>query len=196
MAIQDYDPTLHEPWKTVFWLIRTADWGPAASGLALANEIRALLRALHERAAEADEAKAVAASNYRWGYRSGMEPKCARCGHPQSWHRHDDSGPDDMICRCIGHDCMASGHRGTCDCPDFVEATNTAQPAPEPPQGNVGEAWERLLVTITHEIRVLRSSADAECLATAMRLDDARATVGAALTRGEQAEDGRDWPET
>jgi hypothetical protein len=60
--------------------------------------------------------------------------RCARCGHPASWHRHDDADdhdPSDPVCpfRCLGYDCMApnvnppAGPTGRCcDCPDFVEA--------------------------------------------------------------------------
>ena len=57
------------------------------------------------------------------------KPNCARCGHPQDWHRHDDAdthSPDDPNCpfRCIGYDCMAPGPplKDACDCPDYVEA--------------------------------------------------------------------------
>lgn len=62
--------------------------------------------------------------------------RCARCGHPDHWHRHDDEAcsthpqpcyPETAPFRCIGYDCMAAGFRaGTpetrCGCPDFQEA--------------------------------------------------------------------------
>jgi hypothetical protein len=59
------------------------------------------------------------------------EARCARptCGHPQSWHRHDDADthdPSDPACpfRCIGYDCEALGAPpvNPCACPNFVDA--------------------------------------------------------------------------
>jgi hypothetical protein len=65
-------------------------------------------------------------------------PTCARCGHPQDWHRHDDTAPpnedghnshgmdvdDDQECpyRCIGYDCEAPGSppADPCGCPGFT----------------------------------------------------------------------------
>lgn len=53
---------------------------------------------------------------------------CARCNHPQDWHRHDDTDnipPTDPNCkfRCIGYDCEVGGKppANPCDCLDFVE---------------------------------------------------------------------------
>lgn len=55
--------------------------------------------------------------------------KCARCGHPSDWHRHDDADntpPTDPNCkfRCIGYDCEVGGvpPKNPCACPDFLEA--------------------------------------------------------------------------
>ena len=53
---------------------------------------------------------------------------CVRCGHPQDWHRLDDSTNQDPTdpttqFRCLGYDCEIPGpppSRQTCDCPDFV----------------------------------------------------------------------------
>ncbi len=58
------------------------------------------------------------------------DTKCARCGHPDHWHRHDDANsdhPDVAPFRCIGYDCDKPGFAaGTpesrCGCPDFVAA--------------------------------------------------------------------------
>lgn len=62
--------------------------------------------------------------------------RCKRCGHPQSWHSHDDVAcssthpqpcyPETAPFRCLGYDCMAEGFaKGTpdtrCGCPDFLE---------------------------------------------------------------------------
>src|ERR1051326_1627735 len=67
------------------------------------------------------------------GERVDME-HCARCNHPQSWHRHDDADntpPDDPACkfRCLGYDCMAAGKPPpggrACDCPDFTSVAPT-----------------------------------------------------------------------
>jgi len=58
-----------------------------------------------------------------------MSPDCARCGHPASWHRHDDAddhAATDPDCpfRCLGYDCMSAGPPPpggrACDCPDYV----------------------------------------------------------------------------
>lgn len=64
---------------------------------------------------------------------------CARCGHPQDWHRHDDADhhdPSDPACpfRCIGYDCEADGppHDGSCDCPDYA----AARPLPHDERGD------------------------------------------------------------
>jgi hypothetical protein len=55
--------------------------------------------------------------------------KCARCNHPQDWHRLDDSknvSPTDPKAefRCIGYDCEKPGLPPPalliCTCPDFV----------------------------------------------------------------------------
>lgn len=58
---------------------------------------------------------------------------CARCHHPQDWHRLDDSknvpptDPEAQF-RCIGYDCEAHGKpkHDACDCPDFVEPVGSA----------------------------------------------------------------------
>lgn len=64
--------------------------------------------------------------------------RCARCGHPADWHRHDDSDntpPTSPSCkfRCLGYDCMAPGfpdpdprfeYGRACDCPDFEEPSS------------------------------------------------------------------------
>ena len=54
---------------------------------------------------------------------------CNRCGHPASWHRHDDADsvpPTDPNCkfRCIGYDCEVEGPppKHPCTCPNYVEA--------------------------------------------------------------------------
>lgn len=72
--------------------------------------------------------------------------KCANCGHPADWHRHDDEGclskhpqpcslPGTLDAqqgaplapfRCLGYDCERPGYpAGTpdtrCGCPDYVE---------------------------------------------------------------------------
>lgn len=56
-----------------------------------------------------------------------MTRTCARCGHPQDWHRLDDSlnlDPTDPATpfRCIGHDCESPGPIRACSkaCPDFL----------------------------------------------------------------------------
>lgn len=64
------------------------------------------------------------------------EKKCRRCGHPQSWHSHDDTDcltkhpqpcyPETAPFRCLGYDCMGEGFVGgtpesRCGCPDYVE---------------------------------------------------------------------------
>lgn len=56
---------------------------------------------------------------------------CKRCGHPQDWHRLDDSKnvpPTDPVAqfRCIGYDCESPGKGpriNVCQCPDFVQDT-------------------------------------------------------------------------
>lgn len=59
------------------------------------------------------------------------EPElCARCQHPDHWHRHDDADPtpaSDPACkfRCLGYDCERGRFSGgtpetRCGCPDFV----------------------------------------------------------------------------
>jgi hypothetical protein len=65
---------------------------------------------------------------------------CARCGHRNDWHRHDDSSPPlvnghnshgadttgeeaNCPCRCIGYDCRidySDPPELPCNCPDFV----------------------------------------------------------------------------
>lgn len=57
-----------------------------------------------------------------------MTPTCVRCGHPQDWHRLDDStnlDPTDPASpfRCIGFDCESAGPIGSCEsmCPDYVQ---------------------------------------------------------------------------
>lgn len=75
------------------------------------------------------------------------ERLCARCGHPDDWHRHDDLAcpsehpqpcapagcsslthpTHDSPFRCLGYDVDGPGFRSTveqrrCDCPDFQEA--------------------------------------------------------------------------
>ena len=68
---------------------------------------------------------------------------CARCGHPDHWHRHDDAdcatkhaqpcSPETAPFRCLGYDCDGGGFTpgGTpasrCGCPSF-------QPPRAPPQ--------------------------------------------------------------
>lgn len=54
------------------------------------------------------------------------ERDCETCGHPASWHRHDDSDnvpPTDPSCkfRCIGYDCEVGGAppKNPCKCPDY-----------------------------------------------------------------------------
>src|SRR5690606_36029777 len=55
-------------------------------------------------------------------WRAAAEPKCVRCGHPKSWHRHNDA-KDDSLFRCIGYDCDAPGTpKPPCGCPDFLAA--------------------------------------------------------------------------
>jgi len=58
-----------------------------------------------------------------------LELLCGRCGHPQSWHRHDDVDPTpvtDHTCpfRCLGYDCELPGRpplgNRVCDCQDWV----------------------------------------------------------------------------
>lgn len=56
-----------------------------------------------------------------------MNCKRKGCGHPESWHRLDDSknvSPTDPRAkfRCIGYDCEAPGppKHNACDCPDFA----------------------------------------------------------------------------
>jgi hypothetical protein len=66
---------------------------------------------------------------------------CKRCGHPQHWHTHDDTGclsnhfqpcyPEGAPFRCIGYDAWKSGYPlGTpetrCGCPDYVAETGLA----------------------------------------------------------------------
>lgn len=55
---------------------------------------------------------------------------CARCRHPQDWHRFDDSqnipttSPQAKF-RCIGYDCELPGpppRSNPCDCPNWVES--------------------------------------------------------------------------
>lgn len=61
---------------------------------------------------------------------------CKRCGHPDSWHSHDDVAcrtkhlqpchPDTAPFRCHGYDIWGRGFPGgtpetRCGCPDFVE---------------------------------------------------------------------------
>lgn len=61
---------------------------------------------------------------------------CARCGHPQEWHSHDDQvclskhpqpcAPETAPFRCLGYDCMGEGFVGgtpesRCGCSDFLE---------------------------------------------------------------------------
>ena len=56
------------------------------------------------------------------------EMLCSRCGHPASWHRHDDADnmPVGPACRfrCIDYDCEVGGRPPlggqVCDCPDMV----------------------------------------------------------------------------
>lgn len=80
--------------------------------------------------------------------------KCARCGHPADWHRHDDQAclskhpqPCSLLgtwdaqhgaplapFRCLGYDCEAPGPvRGTpetrCGCPDFQRLKAAGAPA-------------------------------------------------------------------
>lgn len=66
-----------------------------------------------------------------------MTPPCERCGHPDSWHRHDDyaeanqgghgaHGQDPYAgCpfRCVGYDVTVDGPAPVdpCTCPDYVE---------------------------------------------------------------------------
>jgi hypothetical protein len=46
---------------------------------------------------------------------------CARCGHPDHWHRHDDATTNDKF-RCIGYDCEIGGPpmKNGCGCLDFI----------------------------------------------------------------------------
>ena len=67
---------------------------------------------------------------------------CARCSHPQDWHRHDDADPTpptDPGCkfRCIGYDCMAHGPMpaNPCDCPDWLEPKDARQTVAEVKHG-------------------------------------------------------------
>lgn len=61
-------------------------------------------------------------------WRAAVEPKCGRCGHPHSWHRHDDASDSEASFRCIGYDCMAPGPpRPPCGCPDYVDAATRAR---------------------------------------------------------------------
>jgi len=60
---------------------------------------------------------------------NGDEAKrCVICGHPQDWHRCDDTKNYDLLdpatpFRCIGYDCEMPGPpiKNGCDCPDFEE---------------------------------------------------------------------------
>lgn len=66
--------------------------------------------------------------------------RCARCRHPQSWHRHDDVAcrtthpqpchPSTAPFRCLGYDCEMPGFPGgtpetRCGCPTFVAPAET-----------------------------------------------------------------------
>lgn len=63
------------------------------------------------------------------------ERRCKRCGHPDHWHRVDDSQDADMPdwkFRCLGWDCEGPGFAaGTpesrCGCPDFVPPVEADQ---------------------------------------------------------------------
>lgn len=84
---------------------------------------------------------------------------CARCGHPDHWHRHDDGaclsthpqpcapagcGPGPIHgapFRCLGYDVDGSGYPGgtpesRCGCQDYVRPEN-------PPHGPVSERFMR-----------------------------------------------------
>lgn len=67
---------------------------------------------------------------------------CARCGHPDHWHRHDDKAcisthpqpcaPDVAPFRCLGYDCdgprfWAGTPETRCGCPHFVALTPTPE---------------------------------------------------------------------
>lgn len=64
---------------------------------------------------------------------------CQRCGHPDSWHSHDDHDcpskhpqpcvPETAPFRCLGYNCMQPGFvpgtpESRCGCPDFRAGGN------------------------------------------------------------------------
>lgn len=72
--------------------------------------------------------------------------KCARCGHPDHWHSHDDVAchakhpqpcePSTAPFRCLGYDCDAPGFpAGTpesrCGCPAFYKEPGPHGPVSE-----------------------------------------------------------------